>query len=304
MPADFLGIGLEPVTLADQGRIGPILERHPQPLSGYTFASLICWNPVFHYGVGVADDDTLIVSCCPGTVPECHLLQPVGPFGLPLQERLVTRARELPYPLRIISASEEFVARHRDFVARFEVAPNRDLANYVYGATELAELPGRRHAKKRNLIAQAQRLYEWTVEPLRAEHRGDCLSVADDIASKRTAESGVTLDQETVALGRALELFAPLGLQGLLLRVAGQPAAFSIFERLGPSTAVVMFERALRSFKGLYQVINQETARVLVQQGYELINREEDLGDPGLRQAKESYSPLRLDPAFTLTLRR
>jgi uncharacterized protein len=304
MPSDFLGIGLEPITLADRERLGPVLERHPQPLSGYTVASLICWSPVFHYGVGLADDDTLIVSCCPGTVPECHLLQPVGPFGPSVQERLVAHARALPYPLRIISASEEFLQRHAAFVAWFDVAPNRDLANYVYGATELAELPGRRHAKKRNLIAQAARLYEWTVEPLQAEHRADCLSVADDIASKRTAESGVTLDQETIALGRALELFGQLRLKGLLLRVAGQPVAFSIFERLGPRTAVVLFERALRSFKGLSQVINQETARVLVQQGYELINREEDLGDPGLRQAKESYSPLRLEPAHTLTLRR
>ena len=81
-------------------------------------------------------------------------------------------------------------------------------------------------------------------------------------------------------------------------------SAFSIFDRLGPSTAVVYFERALRSRKGLYQVVNQETARVLVRQGYDFINREEDLGDPGLRQAKESYSPLRLELAYTMTLKR
>ncbi|MBI5479416.1 MAG: DUF2156 domain-containing protein [Deltaproteobacteria bacterium] len=304
MPPDFLGLGLDPLTLADRERLGPILARHPQPLSGYTFASLICWTPVFCYAAGLVGEETLLVSCCPGIDPGCHMLQPVGPFPEALQEQVLAHARGLPYPLRIISASAAFVQRHAAFVAHFEVAPNRDNANYVYGAAELAELPGRRHAKKRNLIAQASRHYEWTAAPLRPAHRADGLSVADAIAAMRTAESGVTLDQETVALGRALELLGPLGLQGLLLRVAGQPVAFSIFERLAPGTAVVLFERSLRSFKGLYQVINQETARVLVEQGYELINREEDLGDPGLRQAKESYSPLRLEPAYTLTLRR
>jgi uncharacterized protein len=304
MPTDFLGLGLHPITLEDREQLAQVLARHPQPLSGYTFASLLCWSPVFCYGVGLVGEETLFVSCCPGFEAGCHMLQPVGLFPETLQEQLLARARDLPYPLRIISASEAFVQRHAAFVARFEVAPQRDNANYVYAAQALAELPGRSHAKKRNLIAQAARLYEWSVEPLRPEHLTDCLSIADDIAAKRTPESGVTLDQETQALECALRLIGPLELQGLLLRVDGQPAAFSIFERLGPDTAVVLFERALRRHKGLYQVINQETARLLVTRGYELINREEDLGDPGLRQAKLSYHPLRLEPAYTLTLRR
>ena len=304
MPTPYLGLEFAPLTLADRDRLGPLLERNPQPLSGYTFASLICWDPVFRYGVYLVDGETLLVSCCPDCAGSCHMLQPVGPFPPALQEQLLARARALSYPLRIISASAQFVERQGAFARHFDVVPNRDNANYVYGARDLAELPGRRHSKKRNLIAQASRLYAWTTEPLRPEHRAECLAVADDIAAKRTLESGVTLDQETVALGRALELLGPLRLDGVLVRVAGRAVAFSIFERLGPDTAVVMFERAVREFKGLYQVVNQETARVLVRQGYDFINREEDLGDPGLRQAKESYSPLRLELAYTMTLKR
>ena len=90
----------------------------------------------------------------------------------------------------------------------------------------------------------------------------------------------------------------------MLVRVAGRPAAFSIFDRLGPSAAVVLFERARRSEKGLYQVINQETARVIAARGFTVINREEDLGDAGLRQAKLSYYPAALEMKHTLTLRR
>jgi hypothetical protein len=304
MPTQFLGLDFAPLTLADRDRLAPFLVRHAQPLSGYTFASLICWDTVFRYATTMVDGELLLVSCCPDPDGAFHMLQPVGPFPEALQERVLAGAAKLPYPLRIISACGLFVEHHPAFARHFQVASNRDNANYIYLARELAELPGRRHSKKRNLIAQAARLYEWTTEPLRPEHRAECLAVADDIAAKRTAESGVTLDQETRALERALELYGPLRLDGVLVRVGGEPAAFSIFERLGPDTAVVLFERALRRHKGLYQVVNQETARVLVRQGFRYINREEDLGDPGLRQAKLSYHPERLEEAFTLTLRR
>ena len=179
----------------------------------------------------------------------------------------------------------------------------RDSANYVYDAADLATLAGRRFSGKRNLIAQASRLHSWSVEPLDPGRADQCLGVADDIAAGRTTEAAVTLEQETQALECALSFFAPLGLQGLVLRVAGRPAAFSIFDRLNPTTAVVLFERARRDQKGLYQVINRETARVIQASGYSLINREEDLGDPGLRKAKLSYQPTRLEMKYTLTLR-
>ena len=46
----------------------------------------------------------------------------------------------------------------------------------------------------------------------------------------------------------------------------------------------------MAGYKGLYQFINQSFAAILPED-YQTINREQDLGDPGLRQAKLSYRP-------------
>jgi len=55
---------------------------------------------------------------------------------------------------------------------------------------------------------------------------------------------------------------------------------------------VTHFEKAVLQprYKGVYQYVNQAFVSLLPER-YELINREQDLGDSGLRQAKQSYRP-------------
>ncbi len=304
MGREFLGYRFEPVAIAHRELLAGILARHPQPLSDYCLASLLAWSNVFEHRFALVEPDTLLLTAAAEGMPVPALLQPVGAFPAALQDELLRRARALPSPLRIESVSRAFLDRNPGFAARFEVAEVRASANYVYAAADLAELPGRRYAGKRNLIAQATRLHPWSVEPLDPAGLAACLEVGDDIASHRSPEGGLTHAQETAALARALDHFGALGLCGIVVRAGGAPSAFSIFDRLAPDTAVILFERAHRELKGMYQVVNREAARAIVAQGYALINREEDLGDPGLRKAKLSYHPARLEMKHTLTLRR
>ena len=297
----FLGFPFAPIEIARRALVTDFHARHPQPLSDYGFASLYVWSSVFQYHFAVAEPDTLLLQAQVDPDPQPRLLQPLGQFSEPVQETLLAHARKLPTPLVIESVSAEFLARHPTFAAHFHVVENRDSANYVYRTEDLAALAGSHYAKKRNLVQQATRLYAWRIEPLGPQHSKECLEVGDDIAAKRTT---LTLQQESQALETAIRDFGALGLCGLLLRIDDRPAAFSIYDRLNPPTALVLFERALRDKKGLYQVINQETARAIAAQGLTFINREEDLGDPGLRRAKLSYHPIRLEAKHTLTLRR
>jgi hypothetical protein len=297
----FLGFPFAPIEIERRALVTDFLARHPQPLSDYSSASLGVWSPVFHYHYALAEPDTLLLYARVDPDPQPRLLQPLGQVSETLQETLLARALKLPAPLVIESVSAEFLARHPAFAAHFHVVANRDSANYVYRTEDLTALAGSRYAKKRNLVQQATRIYAWRIEPLGPQHSKECLEVGDDIAAKRTT---LTLQQESQALTTAIRDFAALGLRGLLLRIDDRPAAFSIYDRLNPTTALVLFERALRDKKGLYQVINQETARAIAAQGLTFINREEDLGDPGLRRAKLSYHPVRLEAKHTLTLRR
>ena len=67
--------------------------------------------------------------------------------------------------------------------------------------------------------------------------------------------------------------------------------AYSLGEELmqGRSFAI-HFEKAVNGYKGVWQFVNQAFAAILPEK-YQTINREQDLGDQGLRSAKMSYKP-------------
>ena len=298
----FLGLDFSPLTLDDQPDLEPFLARHPHALSGYTFATFIAWDHVFRYCWAFTGSGTLLVGFRFAPDGPLHLMQPVGPLDAATAASIVEAGRRLAKPFAIVGVDRAFLAAQPGFVSNFEVIEEPENANYIYNATDLATLKGRRYAKKRNLIAQADQAYDWSVEPM----TGDRVEDAFEVMRQMTAEEppvSVSMEQDNEALRRTLQHFDRLRQGGVLVRVNGEPAGFALFERQSPETLVIHFERARRDVKGLYQLVNRAAAEAAVREGYAFLNREEDLGDPGLRQAKASYDPIRLEMAYRLALR-
>jgi uncharacterized protein len=296
----FLGYDFKPIRFDDRRNLTEFLRRNPQPLTGYTFATLAAWSPFFHYEYAFAEPATLLISYLLDPDPNRQLLQPIGPLPSHLCQKILGESAALPYPLKIIGVSDRFIESNPLLVQSFRAREDRAVSNYVYSTLSLSELAGRKYAKKRNLLSQASALYRWSVEQLTGRRASACFEVLDSITEEEHPIMEGMLERELKALKCTLDHFDELCQQGLLLQVGGRPVAFSVFEEISPDTAAVHFERALRSYKGLYQVVNWETAKVIAQTGLQFINREEDLGNRGLRDAKLSYHPIKIVPAFEL----
>jgi len=300
----FLGFEFSPLRLEDGSTLTEFLRNHPQRLTGFTFATLAAWRPYFQYEWTFAEPGFLLISCILEPNPHRQLLQPLGLLSEGTARMLTARMAELPYPLKIIGVSDSFLRDYPQFARDFSVWEDRAVSNYLYSAQALAQLPGRKYAKKRNLLSQASSLYRWSCEPLTADRIDRCYAVLDSIMAEESPQMEGMLKREWAALECTLRHFEEFRQEGLLVSVGGKPVAFSIYEPISPTTVAIHFERALRSYKGLFQVINSETAKVVLSRGFEFINREEDLGDAGLRHTKMSYYPIEVVPAYELTCKK
>lgn len=287
--------------MEDREVIETILLRSPQRLTWYTFSSLMAWSEVDQYEWAVLGGNTLLLTQIEADGRR-HFMQPHGPLLPEYRDAILSDLVRRDYAVRFTGVSEEFLKTNPDLVSFFDVVSVRANAEYIYRSRDLACLKGKDYSTKRNHISRAREAYQWSVFPLTGDCRPECTKVFREIHGQTDAEK-MSLRREISALDYAMSHFTALGLRGILIRVGDQPAAFSIYEPLNPSMMVIHFEKADRERRGLYQIVNQEAAKEILAAGYEFINREEDLGFPGLRKAKLSYGPVEIRPSYTLTFR-
>ncbi|MBL8029519.1 MAG: DUF2156 domain-containing protein [Fibrobacteres bacterium] len=263
-------------------------------MSGYTLGCLTAWDPVFKYRWHFPSSESLIINYTDETNRgEMHLLQPLGVLNSEVKDFIIDTMHSAKYQMRIVGVEPAFLEQNPEFAAQFTITTDRNNANYIYKASDLASLSGRRYAKKRNLIAQAVKSYSWTTEPLNMINISECLSLIPESH----------IGKDAAAIKSAVNNFGEGLLRGILVRIDNRAVAFSMFCQQTSDTVVIHFEHAQYAYKGLHQIVNQEAAKIVAEEGYTYINREEDLGDPGIRQAKESYYPDHLAESLILTIK-
>ncbi len=162
---------------------------------------------------------------------------------------------------------------------------DRDNFDYLYLRTDLAELSGKKYHKKRNLVNAFINSYSYEERPLTPDLIPQALYILDQWCTEKCIEG------DYVAAKEALERFEFFGLKGAMYYVDNNPAGWCLGESVAKGRMfAVHFEKGLEKYKGIYQFINQAFAASLPKH-FLYINREQDLGEEGLRQAKLTYRP-------------
>lgn len=279
----FRGLVLEDKAFLDS------LFRVMQPrVSELTFTNLFVWNdsePVHLSRL----DDVLLVQRKRLRDGKTFLLPPVGPLSLSavlkmLRETGVDAGQLLPF---YGITAEESAQLSRESV-RVEV--DRDDWDYVYLVSDLAELAGDKYHPKRNFVKRCLSQHACRYVPIGSQEVKDCLSLQAEWCNLRKCDAVPGLEAENTAIKRVFEHYEYLGVFGGAVYVDDKLEAFTLAEALNDDTAVVHFEKANPEIEGLYQVINQWFCQKALTT-FKYVNREQDLGVPGLRKSKLSYYP-------------
>jgi hypothetical protein len=290
----------KPLELVDRGVIQPRLWAYQPQTSELTFTNLFIWRASYRISWCMAGEHLLFLS---EDNPTPFALPPVGP-----EPRAEICRRLLTWLNKDKGAPDPFIDRADPALAAalagrpgFVVDPVRAHFDYVYRAENLIHLAGRNYHDKRNHLNSFRRSYRASYEPLGPGHLADCFALAENWCRLKRCQEDLMLMGEWEAVREALRHFQDLELTGGVIRINGRVEAFTLGELLNRETAVIHIEKANPEIRGLYPAINQQFCEQAWSQ-VTFINREQDLGEPGLRAAKESYNPHHLVEKFRIRL--
>ena len=286
-----------PLALHDKPLLDAALAADPPEISELTFTNLWVWRRKRSVGIARDEDGAIALLC--EEHGERFFLPPINaPDIAGAAARLLAHARREGFAFSLRRAPATLA--HSLAAAGFPAAPDRDSFDYVYVVRDLAMLEGRHFDGKRNQIRQLTQAHECVFAPLDDAAVADCLALEEQWCNLRSCHLDEGLSAEQEAIGACLRMRRELGVFGGVVRVDGSLKAFAIAERLGPDTAVVHFEKADPAITGLYQLINHWLCREALG-AFAFVNREQDLGIPGLRQAKANWRPDHLVEKWTIT---
>lgn len=277
-----------PFDISDKPRFDGIFEALQPRVSELTFAGLYLFRSAHDYRLSLIGDSVVVLG--QGYDSTRYCLPPLGGDVSAACNLLLDAGLEL------YGVEDEYAARFLTDVV-CEIDELRDSFDYLYLREEMATLPGNRFHKKKNRINYFAARHAHEVHRFSAQHLCGCLQLLDEWSRVAEVEGNRSFGLEMDATAEALAQADALGLEGVVVTVGGIVRAFTVGERLNRDTAVCHFEKADHFMEGLSQLINREFARLLFTE-CRYVNREQDLGEPGLRIAKLSYRPVELVRKF------
>jgi hypothetical protein len=173
--------------------------------------------------------------------------------------------------------------------------------DYIYDTNKMITLPGKRLHGKKNHYNQFVNMYEYQIRDISEDGVSeDCIRFAAKWTdTKEDFNSNLAYEKEGVVdllLNKNM-----LDLEGMAIYVKDDIIGFSIGERVNKEMAIIHIEKADYHYKGSYAFLNKTFVEMYFKDTL-FINREEDMGIDGLRKAKESYHPIRLEKKYIIDL--
>lgn len=277
------------ITIDKKDYLNTFLEKANSENSELTFTNLFMWRKSYNVKFSVISDCLVIISKH-GENPTI-IYFPIGDGDkISCLNEVISAYKNEDILIRISNDSD--LERFKSaFGNKFEITEDTNSFDYVYRVQDLSELKGKKYHAKRNFTNRFENKYNYIFEIMTSAQKDECLSLYKKWL-KEKEDDIPGLDESFEAVSELLDNWESLDITGACLRVEGKMVAFSFGEPMisAKNTVVIHFEHADTTFEGSFPMMNRQFL-LNCWQDFEFVNREEDMGLPGLKKAKESYYP-------------
>jgi uncharacterized protein len=275
--------------IEDRQTANSILYPLNYRLCEYCFGDLFIWRRVYNTQFAFEQNYMYVRF---KNQDKTFYLFPAGIGDLEKATRLIyEQAKDDGTEFKLACVTPEMRTKLEEvFPGKFDYEPVRDSYDYIYNASDLITLAGRKLHSKRNHIARFERLGNWSYDVITHENINECEKMSIEWCKINGCGNDLSLNLEYCAVKQAFEHYFELGMSGGMITLDGRVVAFSIGQKINNDTFVVHIEKAFSDVEGAYTVINREFAAHNCE-NFSYINREDDAGEEGLRKAKLSYHP-------------
>ena len=275
-----------------------LLAKFSQKSSDYSFSNLFSWGE--EYGLTWAWQNGLV--WIKQSRPAAQCWAPIGPWESVNWKDIFEQKCEKG--LQFTRIPEKLADIWRSVLGdRIDIEEERGNWDYLYSIRELIDLKGNRFHKKKNLLNQFKKKNDYSYLPFGPDMIEPAMAMQADWCSWRDCESSEILSAENRSVHKVLANWEKLAsLAGGVLLVDDIIVAYTIAEKLSSDTIVIHYEKGCPDYKGVYQAINQMFLAHL-EEDFQWVNREQDLGEEGLRKAKLSYNPVGFLKKYKVTVK-
>lgn len=290
----------KPLEITDKALFDEYFRKYPPEISEFTFTNLFIWRNYYEYLFLEWNDHLLVFSknyfknrkqAISGDPNVIFVLPPIGPTPVDLVIELFNSKIPIEIHRTPPNLKEELIKTPQYHTLNLTYVEDENNWDYVYEKEKLSSLAGRNLYRKRRWLRRFLEDYpDYEFHLISEEWLEDCMQLQLEWCDMNECRANEDLLEEQKAITDAFKFYSQLKYRGGLITLDGKCVAYTLGERLNTATVVIHIEKAHFDYDGAYQAINNLFVRHCCED-VTFINREQDLGDEGLRHAKRSYYP-------------
>lgn len=291
--------------LQDQGDVNKYTKIYP-PYSDYNFVSLYSYNTKEFIEISLLRSNLVVMFQDYITNKPFYSFLGKNNLNETISELLnLSEENGLEPSLKLIP--EFNIANNKKLLEKYDISEDPDNFDYILSVDEIKTLKGNKYGGKRNFVNRFIKNYgEKEIILLDLTNKEIQTQIEDlfFLWEKTKGQSREETETELTAIRRLLAAAKTFDLIPIGIYHDNKLIAFSIDEMLSDNYSIIHFEKADTNYIGIFQYLKRATARHIDELGGKFINYEQDLGIPGLKQAKQSWNPIYFLKKYTIKFER